>query len=646
MSKDFDWKIEDSSQKPQPDGRDNGLSGALRFWATGLAILLVFGGGWFGLQRSRDRVMDEAQSRIQTVLDRAHVACTDGDGVEFFALQARDAEWQAAQMRPDQFTAHCTGLTVVDVQPVGNDQVATVSWEDGGEVRQRMAFFSESPLGTVQIPAPANYWGETSPSRYAWGTLITSEVDAAEADAIGRHVDELVTHTCSTTACLPERQPFTLEIRPDFRQTAAPETLFVPSPRLMEFVETGPPGTAFWAELDRAVVSHLSPGTIRFAVPPWLHQVIDFEREAALFMRENPGIRIEIVVTTTLPEEPGAELADYDGAAFTPSPEMVAAGLVRDLTDYATSDPDFDDSDFYEQVWQGAWWRERMWLMPQAGQMRLLFYDCWACDEGIMEPPSLRWLWSELAQDVLSVLMAAEKREQADLDSSWTGEWVFMDATRDSLLSYAYSQQSACVGIAPARCNRSLGPLDVSAALEWYAGMVRSGVMPDTAGIPPAEITSLLVNWQSVSRRAAIWIDDPVHYEHQLQYWRTGVVPFPGSDRFDGNTPLWVHGSFISQSSERPLDVWRWLVFLSDTPLLGALRYVPARNSVAQEMGYWNTLPRPLQEAMRTAFPFARPVSFDERRLFSRRQIESVTIDGVAPYEAATQVEPLRWFGR
>ncbi len=53
-----------------------------------------------------------------------------------------------------------------------------------------------------------------------------------------------------------------------------------------------------------------------------------------------------------------------------PTEAMLAAGGVRELTDFMQTDSRFDRSDFYEQLWQGAWWQERMWFMPFGGSLK------------------------------------------------------------------------------------------------------------------------------------------------------------------------------------------------------------------------------------------------------------------------------------
>ncbi len=278
-------------------------------------------------------------------------------------------------------------------------------------------------------------------------------------------------------------------------------------------------------------------------MPNILQQVIDFERAAGDFMRLNPDVTVEIVPVDLSAEQPDATLFAYDGAAYTPDLAMLASGSVLDLTDFAATDPQLDQADFYEQVWQGAWWRDRQWIFPQAGQLRLLYFDCCVYETAGMQEPSLRWTWAEMERDAANLLAQGV----VDPATAWQGDYGLADATRDLLFAYAYNQQAECVGLVPATCEEALRTGDAAAALAWYHRMsVEQALMPPVAGLPPDERTSFMVNKQAVRREAAIWVDEPVNYEHQIQNFRIQVRPFPGSDRFDGVTPVWVHGSFIS----------------------------------------------------------------------------------------------------
>lgn len=641
MKRDYEWHVE-SDDGHEPPARSRNLNSATRFWISAITVLLLLGGGWQLLNWRIDRERQQAQRSVQEVLDFAATACRSGDSERFYLNQDSDSAWQSALLRPEVRAAYCAGPVVNSVQRHEDEVWAEVAWREPAGEQKRVMFFRVAANELVQFESAAAYWGRAQSSRHPWGTLRYFEIDHDYAGEVAGVVHGLVDQACAAQRCLAERQPFTLEMRPDYRRTATPNLLALPSPWLVALDNEGRPSPAYWDELRQLVAAQLTPGVIRFAVPASLQaQPVDYAAAAADFNRENPDLRVEIV---PLDDSAAAALnpADYDGAAFVPTASMVAAGQVLDLSDFAGSDPGFDQFDYYEQVWQGARWRDRLWLLPQAAQMRLVFLDRQAYEAAGLAPPSLRWTWEEMERDIRS-LMA---HSPAGSGESWSGRWGFLDPNEDTLLTYAYGRQLECAGERPVTCNRPLGAGDLTAAFDWYRQLVAQGAMPDAAVMPPAERATALANWQGVPRQAAIWVDDAVNFEHYWQLWPIEVVPLPGSDRFEGNTPLWVHGSFISEASARPRDVWRWLVFLSYQPPNGPLRYVPARPSVAEQRRYWSILPRPLGEALRAAFPFARPVTLPERERLSRAQLEAVVEGRLSPHAAAQITPATDWFGR
>ena len=169
--------------------------------------------------------------------------------------------------------------------------------------------------------------------------------------------------------------------------------------------------------------------------------------------------------------------------------------------------------------------------------------------------------------------------------------------------------------------------------------------MPDVSHFSPYEREEFLLSKQSARRHAAIWVEDPVMYETHLLLKAIGVAPFPGQDVFDGTTPLWVDGSFISAESKRPYATWQWLNFLSKQAPLTGFRYIPARPSLAAESGFWFTLPRALADPMRAAFNNARPVTIGDQLYFAPELVTAVTTNQRTP-AAASQIQPqINWFG-
>ncbi|HUM70838.1 MAG TPA: extracellular solute-binding protein, partial [Chloroflexota bacterium] len=363
-------------------------------------------------------------------------------------------------------------------------------------------------------------------------------------------------------------------------------------------------------------------------------QMTNYEMAAAFFMLRYPHIQVEIV---PLADPTPTELLTYDGAAFPLTEALLATGQIVDLTDYARTDPGFAPGDFYEQIWQGGGWHGRTWFLPYAAEMPVLFYDKAAYRRAQYPEPSPRWTWDEMRRDML----ITAKPYAADYPS-----WGFLDPGNDTLFSYAYNWENDCNEPAAIRCERPLTDTAVSAALTWYLDMAgQRGQMPNLTEIPNRERENLLLNWQSARRRAVIWVDVPRRYEFQRLLAPLGVTLFPGSSQFDGMTPLHVSGHFISQQAENPRAVWEWLRFLSYSPLRAQFRLIPARPSVAERDGFWQTLPRELGNPMRIAFPFARPIRLADQRYFTEEQVTAVLTDTATPEQAARLIPPLVWFG-
>ena len=659
MSDQFDWHFIEEEGGEMPVEAD----GAPRkkrpwgwgFWLLTAVLLSLVIGGWGVTQYQLRQSEAELQAQVQPLLDFEQDAFLAGDGDLFFSVQSDDPAWFSAQLQPRNQIIYRADGQISKAEAHGEEVWANVTWEEDGERLQRIAFFRWQNGRLLHVPTSTRYWGPTLREDTDWGQISYAEIDQAWVAEIDRFTADTIAELCAAD-CLPGKLPLTLVLTPDYSQTAVPDRLNIPSPRLVALDKNGRPADIFWEQLRGQLEAYLTPAVIRFAVPPSRVQdgqgLFNYERAAGQFMAEHPDITIEIVILDDLPENTADLANDFDGAAYLPTKELLTAGLVRDLTDYVNSDPGFDPSDFYEQIWQGGRWRDRLWLMPLAAQMPVLYYDKAAYQEAEMSEPSLRWTWAEMERDVASIVAAQPE------DSSVA--WGFLEAGRDSLFSYAYNWENNCAKSAAVLCQRPLPPDNVAAALDWYKQRVsQPDQMPDltanleyllesgSLAILPNQVGTerqfILWNFQTSQRKAAIWVDLPINYEHQFLLAPLGVAPFPGSDRFDGITPLWVQGVFISQKSERPYAMWQWLKFLtyqSATP-----RLIPARPSVAEEIGYWKYLPRPLGNAMRTAFPFARPVTIEDQTKLTWEQVTAVASGKLSPAEAARQQPDVGWFG-
>lgn len=634
MSIKLDWEIDEDEERPR-QVKERQLPFSSLFSVLMVIILAVVA---FGIWQLREKETAEAEEdlrrQIQAALDREYAAIQDNDGELFLSYYDADPAQLAALLQPHNLAVLRAKPTVTRVDQSGSDIYTNIEWSENGKSWQRITFYRWQNGQLIHIPEVPTYWGQAIHTHQPWGDLFIHEQDQEWTEAIAVYTAVAIQSICRQPAarCDGRETHLSLTITADYLPTAANNQIRLPSPRLIALDESGRPGEPFWQQLQLALEDILAPVTIQFAVPE--EQAPVYRTLAKTFSAENPGLTVEIVPISEDEADPLAWVVqnDLDGAALTPGERALAAGWIFDLTDFVETDPNFDQADFYEQIWRGAWWRTRMWFMPEKASMQLLYYDKDSYRAAEIPEPSLRWTWDEMAQD-LSLLSIPESRLQGI-------NWGFMDVTRDSLYSYAYNWKNNCTQDSAIQCSQPLDNEQITAALEWYLAMLNQGdIMPDLTPLPHPERQRMMVNW-----RAVFWVDSPVHYEFRLLIDPIGVVPFPGSDRFDGITPLTVTGSFISSQSDHPRATWAWLKFLTYQYLNRQQRLVPARPSVASESAYWIILPRTLSDAMRTAFPFARPVTIDEQSIFNWEQLTAVASGQLTPQEAAHIRPRTPWF--
>ena len=637
MSERFDWQIGEDEDDVMPQ-LDTAVSNSSRPWLwLGVTAVLLFG-LWWGWRSVQDQLASSEralQQQVQAALDFERDAYLSGDGALFYSFQADDPVWVTAQLQPLNGRLYHHTPTVTHAEQHDSYIWANLQWTEDNQTLQRVAFWQRQPDSTlIRQPEAPNYWGSFTASNYVWGRLSYFQTDTDLAQQVGQHITERMLTLCAADCPVMER-PFTITLAKDFQETAASDNLRVPSPRLVGLDENGAPSDLFWQLLDGRLADRFGYVTLRFGVPTSEYPLIDYEMAAAEFMAQNPRITIELVHLETA--QPAlSDLAGLDAVGAAPTEALLAAGAVRDLTPLMQTDGRFDRSDFYEQLWQGAWWQERMWFMPLVGRMNVIYYDKNAYRDAGKPEPTIRWTWQEMMTDMTAVSHGQSAKNGAL-------EWGFLDVGPDALYSYAYNWENNCEE-ATVRCEQPLTPEAVAATLDWYHSLAgQPGQMVDFTMMSEIERAGVLSNWQSSRRRAVIWVESPLLYELRVQLRPMGTLPFPGSDRFDGITPLWVQGAFVTMASERPYAAWEWLKFLTYQTPSARFRYVPARPSVATASQFWSRLPHDLANTMRTAFPFSRPILIDEQTLFSWEMLTAVQ-SGTPPRQAAQLKPRLVWF--
>lgn len=622
----FDWQFEEAPESKREQTRPR-LRLRLRWLAFLTGLLIMAATVLWGWHEAQSRADARLITDVQNHLAAEQMALLRGDMDLLQTLYQRDPALFAAAFQNEYRRGTTLELTPDNIVTINQELHVTVLWGEGETRWQRLLFFERNDAQLVRRASSAAFWGSwQTPNPHTWGELHFQTADAPFQDDIALFVEFWLATECRP--CLHRRVPFTLTIAPDWQLTAAPGQIRVPSPHLVALDALGQPGEPFWTLLAERLADYLTPATIRFAVPGVERGVLwenTYQPLVAQFQAYHPEITVELVVVEKMAEA-GELLQQVDGAALPVDAAALRAGFIHDLTDLAATDPVFQEGDFYEHVWQGAWWQGRLWLMPQAATIPLLFYDE-AYYQAAGQPfPELDWTWAQWQTD-LEMMRQTFAQEQL--------YWPYLDVSRNTLLAYSFNWDNHCAKPHPIQCPLRLEPNQIAAALQWYRQLTPT-LQPDLTGLAAAETELLALNLVSIPRQVVIWVSEPGRYELESSLGDLGVTIFPGTETHPGMTPLHIEGSLMSAYTTRPRAVWQWLNFLSYQPLERGRRTVPARPSVASAINYWGNLITPLRQPMLTAFANGRPILLAELELFNPTQLEAVLSGEMSPFAAAS----------
>ena len=366
----------------------------------------------------------------------------------------------------------------------------------------------------------------------------------------------------------------------------------------------GRPAAAFWDLLENALLAAYGRPTVRFAVPDATIAAA-YRPLAALYRAANPGRSVEIVVDPRLLTAPAAALAEVDGALLNPTADMITGGHVTDLTPFVAGSDAFDEGDFYAQIWDGGWWRERLWLLPLAAQMKVVFYDRAAYTAAERPVPSLRWTWAEMEADIAA--FAAEPPAGTHID------YGLLDGGSDLLYARAFT-------LGPA-CRSTCAPLaqaEMQEAAAWYAARREAGVLLDLGGADDAGRESRYLTALSSRRSVAIWVEDaPALRITTCCSAPSACSPFPPPTTLKASRRC--RSAAASSARRRRTRRRSGPGLISSaircrSPICG---WFPDAPRLPRRPAYWQIFPRPLDAAMRSAFPRARAVTIAEQGAFS-----------------------------
>ncbi|MBC8160610.1 MAG: extracellular solute-binding protein, partial [Roseiflexaceae bacterium] len=232
-------------------------------------------------------------------------------------------------------------------------------------------------------------------------------------------------------------------------------------------------------------------------------------------------------------------------------------------------------ADFYPGALEPPDASNAVYIMPHTlSCFNLLGYNQQRWQEAGLETPATAWTWND-------AIRAAGQLATAESDGVQTYGLLLSPSQVTVLLR----GQLAASGIDFESLNAEIPAIDspeVSAAFGRIADLVAEGVLA-----PPA-LGQNSDGWLPLleAQRAGIWSTDMT-----AQTGFSALDYSVGIARIGGDYPCTNLGYAASQGTRHPEAAYRWLAFLSrqgtNTTYSQSIGDIPARISVAEEVGYW-----------------------------------------------------------
>lgn len=365
--------------------------------------------------------------------------------------------------------------------------------------------------------------------------------------------------------------------------------------------------------------------TISYAA--WESERAVYEPLANKFNAENPSIKVALVPLDDMlnvpsspdrPDNPTALLRRIVSSADTApsfflSPDSFASSLLMDLTPMMEADASFQRDDFYPGALEQYAVKGGLRMLPRYLNVQVLSYNKDLFSLANLPEPKAGWTWNDL-------LGAAE--QIARKNGSTVDTYGFLDQSGGFLpLVALLDAQGIDLLNTPSRDLQLTQPGIVD-AVEHIRDLSKSGALFQPfygKEGPGVDMQQLLRDgkvgmWSSdmtmslVSGRGPDYPQPAEPFKFQI-----GSVPYPGNSAsfFFGGSDGYV----VSAGTEHPNEAWKWIEFLSRTPIeqvgpgiaspaIASPQVpgrVPARKSLAEATSYWKNIDEPTAAAYRWA---------------------------------------------
>jgi ABC-type glycerol-3-phosphate transport system substrate-binding protein len=346
----------------------------------------------------------------------------------------------------------------------------------------------------------------------------------------------------------------------------------------------------------------------------WDFERAGYEALAKKFNAENPGIQVVVVPlddfinmsSSAGPDNPLSTLrrvvsnADTAPAAFVP-PEAYGTPLLLDLKPLMDADAGFKRDDFYPGAIERATAKGGSWVLPRFLDVQLLSLNKELLAGKSIPEPKPDWTWQ-------TVLAIAE--QVAEQRGSRVETYGVLDPSGGLMtLTVLLQERGIDLFTLTGKDLRVDGP-DFVAAYTRLRALVENGavLLPGYGSDAPVSDPSELVK----TGRLAIW---PAGYigpqggPDDKPPFAVVQLPYPPANPYF--TGGYIDGFIISGGTAAPNESWRWIEFLSrQPPIQPTGRFepigdnpgrIPARRSLADQLGVWSKLDAATAEAYRQA---------------------------------------------
>jgi ABC-type glycerol-3-phosphate transport system substrate-binding protein len=335
-----------------------------------------------------------------------------------------------------------------------------------------------------------------------------------------------------------------------------------------------------------------------------------FEPLMEEFHQENPSITVQFVPYEPYDSEKIKTTDDYIRSLAISADSTIISGRTSAVGDYFLDQQSLLDADAsfnQKDLWPGSLSacegsQGQVLGIPLNFFFYGIFYDKAAFDAASLAYPQPGWTWDDFQQDLRALTQ-----------------------TQDGVTRFGYADRSyqsilqPLIGNNLAKNDGKIDSKTLSTDLKWYVDQAKAGALLPFQGVADVDQQQPAAErWNALfqnNNAPAMWYGSLVeavpgssgYEESDLAVSTFGIAPFPVSadGKHVNTTPLSADCAVISAGTLHPQETWKWVSFLSQhlknrykSQIYGKF-VIPARQSIAEEIGFWNNLSEDNQAAFR-----------------------------------------------